>query len=204
MVRFRQIFISIIFILFALSVLFISNVTNDIPLEELKTEFKNNNSRFVEVEGTFIHYVDEGKGMPIILLHGTGSSLHTWDLWAERLKDKYRVIRITLPGFGLSGPRSDKKYKIKDYVNLLEDFVELNGIEKFYLAGNSLGGSIAWLYTSFYNKKVKKLILVNSSGFEFDQIPFVIRLARNNYLNLLIKKTSPKFLIKKSLASNIK
>ena len=137
--------------------------------------------------------------MPIILLHGTGSSLHTWDLWAERLKDKYRVIRITLPGFGLSGPRSDKKYKIKDYVNLLEDFVELNGIEKFYLAGNSLGGSIAWLYTSFYNKKVKKLILVNSSGFEFDQIPFVIRLARNNYLNLLIKKTSPKFLIKKSL-----
>ena len=199
MVRFRQIFISIIFILFALSVLFISNVTNDIPLEELKTEFKNNNSRFVEVEGTFIHYVDEGKGMPIILLHGTGSSLHTWDLWAERLKDKYRVIRITLPGFGLSGPRSDKKYKIKDYVNLLEDFVELNGIEKFYLAGNSLGGSIAWLYTSFYNKKVKKLILVNSSGFEFDQIPFVIRLARNNYLNLLIKKTSPKFLIKKSL-----
>ena len=199
MVRFRQIFISIIFILFALSVLFISNVTNDIPLEELKTEFKNNNSRFVEVEGTFIHYVDEGKGMPIILLHGTGSSLHTWDLWAERLKDKYRVIRITLPGFGLSGPRSDKKYKIKDYVNLLEDFVELNGIEKFYLAGNSLGGSIAWLYTSFYDKKVKKLILVNSSGFEFDQIPFVIRLARNNYLNLLIKKTSPKFLIKKSL-----
>ena len=130
MVRFRQIFISIIFILFALSVLFISNVTNDIPLEELKTEFKNNNSRFVEVDGTFIHYVDEGKGMPIILLHGTGSSLHTWDLWAERLKDKYRVLRITLPGFGLSGPRSDKKYKIKDYVNLLEDFVEKIGVEK--------------------------------------------------------------------------
>jgi pimeloyl-ACP methyl ester carboxylesterase len=198
-VKFRQAFISIIFVLFTLLLLFTLNKTNDIPLEELKVEFKNKNSRFVEVDGIFVHYVDEGNGIPIILLHGTGASLHTWDLWSEKLKDKYRVLRITLPGFGLSGPRSDKKYKIKDYVNLLESFVELMGIEKFYLAGNSLGGSIAWLYTSFYQKKVKKLILINSSGFELDEMPFVIRIARNNYLNFLIKKTSPQFLIKKSL-----
>tara|TARA_B100001778_G_scaffold316133_1_gene302797 strand:- start:1591 stop:2517 length:927 start_codon:yes stop_codon:yes gene_type:complete len=199
MISFKQIFIAIVFVLFAFSVLLISNIARDIPLEELKTEFKNKNSRFVEVDGTFVHYVDEGDGIPIILLHGTGASLHTWDLWAERLKDKYRVLRITLPGFGLSGPRSDKKYKIKDYVNLLESFVEKIGVKKFYLAGNSLGGSIAWLYTSFYDKKVKKLILINSSGFEFDEIPFVIKIARNSFLNFLIKKTSPKFLIKKSL-----
>ena len=199
MVKFRQAFISIIFVLFTLTLLFNLNITNDIPLEDLKVEFKNKNSRFVEVDGIFVHYVDEGNGSPIILLHGTGASLHTWDLWSEKLKDKYRVLRITLPGFGLSGPRSDKKYKIKDYVNLLESFVELMGIEKFYLAGNSLGGSIAWLYTSFYQKKVKKLILINSSGFELDEMPFVIRIARNNYLNFLIKKTSPQFLIKKSL-----
>ena len=199
MVKFRQAFISIIFVLFTLTLLFTLNITNDIPLEELKVEFKNKNSRFVEVDGIFVHYVDEGNGIPIILLHGTGASLHTWDLWSEKLKDKYRVLRITLPGFGLSGPRSDKKYKIKDYVNLLESFVELMGIEKFYLAGNSLGGSIAWLYTSFYQKKVKKLILINSSGFELDEMPFVIRIARNNYLNFLIKKTSPQLLIKKSL-----
>ena len=199
MVKFRQAFISIIFVLFTLTLLFTLNITNDIPLEDLKVEFKNKNSRFVEVDGIFVHYVDEGNGSPIILLHGTGASLHTWDLWSEKLKDKYRVLRITLPGFGLSGPRSDKKYKIKDYVNLLESFVELMGIEKFYLAGNSLGGSIAWLYTSFYQKKVKKLILINSSGFELDEMPFVIRIARNNYLNFLIKKTSPQFLIKKSL-----
>lgn len=197
--KFRQAFISIIFVLFTLTLLFTLNITNDIPLEELKVEFKNKNSRFVEVDGIFVHYVDEGNGIPIILIHGTGASLHTWDLWSEKLKDKYRVLRITLPGFGLSGPRSDKKYKIKDYVNLLESFVELMGIEKFYLAGNSLGGSIAWLYTSFYQKKVKKLILINSSGFELDEMPFVIRIARNNYLNFLIKKTSPQFLIKKSL-----
>ncbi len=199
MIRVKQIFISIVFVLFTFSVLFSLNVTRDIPLEDLQTEFKKKNSRFVEVDGTFVHYVDEGEGIPIILLHGTGSSLHTWDLWAERLKNKYRVLRITLPGFGLSGPRFDKKYKIKDYVNLLENFVEKIGVEKFHLVGNSLGGSIAWLYSSFYDKKVNKLVLINSSGFELDEVPFVIKIARNNYLNFLIKKTSPKYLIKKSL-----
>ena len=199
MIRVKQIFIAIVFVLFTFSALFFLNITRDIPLEDLKTEFKKENSRFVEVDGIFVHYVDEGEGIPIILLHGTGSSLHTWDLWAEKLKNKYRVLRITLPGFGLSGPRFDKKYKIKDYVNLLEKFVEKIGVEKFHLVGNSLGGSIAWLYSSFYDKKVSKLILINSSGFEMDEVPFVIKIARNDYLNFLIKKTSPKYLIKKSL-----
>lgn len=197
--RFKRIIIAIIFFLLTSAVLFISNITNDIPLEELKAEFKKKNSRFVQVDGTFVHYVDEGEGIPIILLHGTGASLHSWDLWAERLKNRYRVLRITLPGFGLSGPHFDKKYKIKDYVNLLENFVEKIGVKKFHLVGNSLGGSIAWLYSSFYDKKVNKLVLINSSGFELDEVPFVIKIARNKYLNFLIKKTSPKFLVKKSL-----
>jgi len=197
--RFKQIITAIIFVLFILFVLFISNITDGIPLEELKAEFKKKNSRFVQVDGTFVHYVDEGVGAPLILLHGTGASLHTWDYWAERLKDRYRVLRITLPGFGISGPHSGNKYEIKDYVNFLESFVKQIGIKKFYLAGNSLGGSIAWLYTSIYDERVKKLILINSSGFEPDGMPFVIKIARNKYLNFLIKKISPQFLVKKSL-----
>ena len=199
MSTFKQIVIAIVFVLFTVSVLFISNITDDVPFQQLKKEFKKKKSTFVEIEGTFVHYVDEGVGTPIILLHGTGASLHTWDLWAKKLKHKYRVLRITLPGFGLSGPHSGKKYEIKDYVNFLESFVKQIGIKEFYLIGNSLGGSIAWLYTSIYDRRVKKLILINSSGFESDEIPFVIRIARNKYLNFLIKKLSPQFLVKKSL-----
>ncbi|MFL2611648.1 MAG: alpha/beta fold hydrolase [Flavobacteriaceae bacterium] len=199
MFKSKQIFTTIIFVALSLVILITTNITKDIPLKDLKSEFKNESSRFVEVDGILVHYTDEGEGTPIILLHGTGASLHTWDLWAEKLKENYRVLRITLPGFGLSGPRLDKRYEIKDYVNLLDSFVELVGIEKFYLVGNSLGGSIAWLYTSFYDEKIKKLILINSSGFEMVEIPFVIRIARNNFLNFLVKKTSAKFLIKKSL-----
>ena len=199
MFKSKQIFTTIIFVALSLVILITTNITKDIPLKDLKSEFKNESSRFVEVDGILVHYTDEGEGTPIILLHGTGASLHTWDLWAEKLKENYRVLRITLPGFGLSGPRLDKRYEIKDYVNLLDSFVEHVGIEKFYIVGNSLGGSIAWLYTSFYDEKIKKLILINSSGFEMVEIPFVIRIARNNFLNFLVKKTSAKFLIKKSL-----
>ena len=199
MFKSKQIFTAIIFVTLSFFILITTNITKDIPLKDLKSEFKNESSRFAEVDGILVHYTDEGEGTPIILLHGTGASLHTWDLWAEKLKENYRVLRITLPGFGLSGPRLDKRYEIKDYVNLLDSFVELVGIEKFYLVGNSLGGSIAWLYTSFYDEKIKKLILINSSGFEMVEIPFVIRIARNNFLNFLVKKTSAKFLIKKSL-----
>ena len=199
MFKSKQIFTTIIFVALSLVILITTNITKDIPLKDLKSEFKNESSRFVEVDGILVHYTDEGEGAPIILLHGTGSSLHTWDLWTEKLKENYRVLRITLPGFGLSGPRLDKRYEIKDYVNLLDSFVEHVGIEKFYIVGNSLGGSIAWLYTSFYDEKIKKLILINSSGFEMVEIPFVIRIARNNFLNFLVKKISAKFLIKKSL-----
>ena len=188
MFKSKQIFTAIIFVSLSSVILITTNITKDIPLKDLKSEFKNESSRFAEVDGILVHYTDEGEGTPIILLHGTGASLHTWDLWAEKLKENYRVLRITLPGFGLSGPRLDKRYEIKDYVNLLDSFVELVGIEKFYLVGNSLGGSIAWLYTSFYDEKIKKLILINSSGFEMVEIPFVIRIARNNFLNFLVKK----------------
>ena len=70
--RFKLIIIAIIFVLFILPVLFISNIANDIPLEELKAEFKKKNSRFVQVDGTFVHYVDQGDGTPLTLLHGQG------------------------------------------------------------------------------------------------------------------------------------
>ena len=64
--RLKQIIKVIIFVLFILPALFILNITNDIPLEE----FKKKNSRFVQVDGTFVHYVDQGDGTPLTLLYG--------------------------------------------------------------------------------------------------------------------------------------
>ena len=76
--RLKQIIKVIVFVLFILPALFILNITNDIPLEELKEEFKKKNSRFVQVDGTFVHYVDQGDGTPLTLLYGQAPHFIPW------------------------------------------------------------------------------------------------------------------------------
>ena len=71
-----------------------------------------------------VHYRDEGDGDVILLIHGTGSSLHTWEKWAQGLIKSYRVIRPDLPAYGLTGKDSFKlAYTSKDYVDLINDFM---------------------------------------------------------------------------------
>ena len=64
-------------------------------------------SEFMDLGGQLVHYRDEGPrndAMPIVLLHGTSASLHTWEGWAKALRGQHRVIRLDLPAFGLTGP----------------------------------------------------------------------------------------------------
>ena len=61
-------------------------------------------SDFIEVKGQIVHIRDEGPrddALPILLIHGTSASLHTWEGWAKALKTQRRVISFDLPGFGL-------------------------------------------------------------------------------------------------------
>ncbi len=72
-------------------------------------------STFVEVLGLNVHLRDEGPRddkSPIVLLHGTGSSLHAWEGWAQALTARRRVIRYDLAGFGLTGPSPDGAYSL--------------------------------------------------------------------------------------------
>ena len=79
-------------------------------------------STFIDVAGMKVHLRDEDPRddpSPIILLHGTAASLHTWEGWVEALKSKRRVIRFDLPGFGLTGPAPDENYTIENYVRFI-------------------------------------------------------------------------------------
>jgi pimeloyl-ACP methyl ester carboxylesterase len=62
-----------------------------------------------------VHYRDEGEGFPIVLIHGTAASLHTWDAWTDELKKTNRVIRMDLPAFGITGPNKNADYSIEAY-----------------------------------------------------------------------------------------
>ena len=172
----------------------------DISPEDLSIKYAGRTSRFVKIDGQPIHYKSEGKGFPIILLHGSTSSLHTWDSWAQELSQYYQVIRIDLPGFGLTGPFSNNDYSIKRYSAFLEKFITTVGLERCYLAGNSLGGEIAWNFALDYPDRVEKLILIDAAGYPNDAPPpFLFRLAKAPGFNTFLRFSTPKFMVKNNL-----
>ncbi len=173
----------------------------DKPVEILKKYYADQESEWLELQGMQVHYREEGNDPPVVLLHGTGASLHTWDDWTSKMKDHLTVFRMDLPAFGLTGPHPGRDYSIQAYIDFVNGFVESQGLESFYLAGNSLGGYIAWAYTVRYPGKVAKLLLLDSSGYphegESDALAF--KIATNPVLRPLMKHITPKSFIRKNL-----
>ena len=192
------------YFLYALIILLIvlikGAIYSDISVEELKKEYANEYSKFIEINEMQVHFRDEGKGFPIVLVHGTASSLHTWDAWTNELKKTNRVIRMDLPAFGITGPNKNADYSIESYTTFLHSFVEKLNLEKFHLAGNSLGGNIAWNYAAEHPAKVEKLILVDASGLPTNkEPPAIFKMAKTSVLRSLFLYVTPKMLITKNI-----
>lgn len=176
------------------------NITADIPVATLKAKYANATSRFVEIEGMQVHYRIEGKGFPIVLLHGTSASLHTWDKWVEALRPHYQVIRLDLPAFGLTGSHPQHLYAGKDYVRVLHTFLQTLRIDSCYLGGNSLGGYISWQYALAYPDAVKKLFLIDAAGYPNENPkPWVFWAARTPVVNQVLQYITPKFVFRNNL-----
>ena len=105
---------------------------SDISVEDLKNEFTNEHSQFIEIDEVNVHYRDEGEGFPIVLIHGTAASLHTWDAWTDELKKTNRVIRMDLPAFGITGPNKNADYSLQAYTDFLNLFIDKLKLEKFH------------------------------------------------------------------------
>ena len=175
-------------------------IYSDVSLEELKKEYTNEASKFIEIDGMQVHYRDEGQGFPIVLVHGTASSLHTWNDWTKDLKKKYRVIRMDLPAFGITGPNKNADYSIENYTYFLQQFLMKINVAKFHLAGNSLGGNIAWNYAAEHPEQIEKLILIDASGLPTNKPqPAVFKMAKTPVLSSLFLYVTPKFFIKKNM-----
>ncbi len=166
-------------------------------------KYSNKESKFIWVSGMQVHYRDEGVGELVVLLHGTASSLHTWDQWAEQLSEEYRVIRLDLPGFGLTGPHPQDKYQVSDDVQFLKEFLQKLLVnskpQKLHLVGNSLGGRIAWQYSLAHSQQVKSLTLMNSLGYPQAQWPPAIEMAQWPILDSIVANFSPRFMFEDGL-----
>jgi pimeloyl-ACP methyl ester carboxylesterase len=162
-----------------------------VPREELRRRYSQSGSAFVEVMGANVHYIDEGRGDTIVMIHGFASSLHTWNRVADELRRDYRVIRLDLPPFGVTGPLRSSTGEIETmnlptYRRFIDTFLQTLGIARATFIGNSLGGLISWDYAARHRAAVEKLVLIDSAGFPM-KLPIYIGL----FNHALVRMSSP-------------
>ncbi|WP_246838857.1 alpha/beta fold hydrolase [Leptospira yasudae] len=170
-----------------------------IPIDVLKSKYANSESQFLQIGNVNLHFRDEGKGPAVILLHGVCASLHTWDDWVASLKGKYRIIRIDLPGHGLTSINGDLAVlDPMEGVKLLEEFRKRLGLEKFHLVGNSMGGYISWNYSLSYPNRVEKMVLIDAAGYP-QPLPELIAFGSHPLVQPVAKLSTPSFLVSRGI-----
>jgi len=167
----------------------------------LRAKYDNAATTYPNIDGINLRVRDTGpKSAPaLILLHGFGGSLETWEPWADVLDKTYRVIRIDLPGFGLTGPDPTNDYSDERATAIIAALMDHLHIQKATIIGNSLGGRIAWRFAAAYPNRTDKLILISpdgfaSPGFDYNKapnIPFIMK---------LLPYTLPKFMLRANIA----
>lgn len=194
-------------LLVAVAVLLVGGLSTiwapDVPLEELTPRWAPAPSQFRTIDGVLTHLRDEGPRTdttPILLLHGTSASLHTWDGWTAALTAERRVIRADLPGYGLSGQFPDGEASAS-YTRWMRALLDSLGVERVIVAGNSLGGRLAWGLAVADTARVVGLILVDASGYpsRAASVPIGFRLAQMPVVKHIAKDLLPRSIIVSSL-----
>jgi pimeloyl-ACP methyl ester carboxylesterase len=182
----------------------------DIPYETLEAKYANAASHFVDLPGGFhVHYRDEGdSNRPLlVLLHGFGDSYTSWEGWVPELKDKFRVISLDFPGHGLT--RAPPGYRLSGAG--LADFVDAYAAQlalpQFAVAGNSLGGAVAWQLAVRHPQRVDALILVDAAGFPNEkppaEVPLAFRILRYPIGRALLRNIDNRPLIAEGLKTDV-
>lgn len=141
--------------------------TPDLPRAALEAKYGVAPQDYVSAAGMRLHVVDSGprQAPAVILLHGFGSSVLTFDAWAARLSADHRVIRYDLPGFGLTGPDPTGDYSEARGLAVLAAIMDALGVARASLVGHSMGGKLAWQFAAAHPDRVDKLVLISPDGF---------------------------------------
>jgi pimeloyl-ACP methyl ester carboxylesterase len=174
--------------------------TPDLDRAELEKRYAASSLQTIDIDGLKVHYKETGPlGAPaLLLLHGFGSSLQAWDDWSVKLEQKYRVIRLDLPGFGLTGASPDHDYSEEKDLAILTRFADKLGLDKFSVIGHSMGGKMAWSLAAAQPDRVQALVLMAPDGFpetkDIGTKPYEVPAIMG-----LIKYVLPKYLVRKSI-----
>jgi pimeloyl-ACP methyl ester carboxylesterase len=145
--------------------------TPDVPRASLEARYLAAPSDLRQVGLWQLHVRDSGPpkaqthAPAVVMLHGFGASLQTWDAWAEGLASEHRVIRIDLPGSGLSPPDPAHDYRDERSLQTLTALLDQLGLPRVSLVGHSMGGRIALTFAAQHPERIDKLVLVAPDGF---------------------------------------
>ena len=159
-------------------------------------------------DGRTVHIRDEGpRDAPVIvLLHGSNADLHTWQPWVDRLKADYRVIRFDQRGHGLTGPAPDSDYRVDAFVADVDAVADRLELERFVLAGNSMGGGIAMAYAMQHPERLAGLVLVDAGGADIQRKGsgnLLFTLAAIPVVNTLMAQITPRSLVERSFSQSV-
>ncbi len=176
----------------------------DRPVSELTARWAPPPSQFVAVDGMQVHLRDEGPRddpQPLLLLHGTSASLHTWEGWVGVLRKHHRVITVDLPGYGLTGPNPEGDYSQARNTRFVIDLLDSLKVDRAVIAGNSFGGQVALDVALAHPDRVEKLILVDALGYPRNSIsmPIGFRIAGIPGLNRWMEYVLPRGLVESSV-----
>jgi len=180
----------------------------DRAVETLVVRWAPPPSEFIDLGGQLVHYRDEGPKtdpLPIVLLHGTSASLHTWEGWSRALRGQRRVISLDLPAFGLTGPfagpYAGQAYTGPHYARFVLDLLDRLAVPRFVVAGNSLGGEVAWRIAASAPQRVAQLVLVDAAGYAIEpgDLPLGWRIARLPVLGHVTEHLLPRVLVAQGL-----
>jgi len=176
----------------------------EIPVAIIEHRYADSSSRFIRLMGMRVHYKDQGNpqdSFPLVLIHGTSSSLHTWDSLVQRIESRKRIIRMDLPAFGLTGASPERRYTTDFYVAFVDSFLQRLGVQRCILGGNSLGGGIAWNTALADTSRIRALILLDATGYprKTEKGNLGFKLAAIPGVASLLSSFTPRALIRKSL-----
>jgi len=168
----------------------------------LEAKYLNSPGDILVILGTGLHVRDNGPkdASAVIMLHGFGSSLDTWQPWATALQSEHRVIRFDLPGSGLSEADTTGDYTDARTMALLDALMDRLGIAQASLIGNSIGGRIAWKFAALYPHRVTKLVLISPDGFASAGFPYCKKPVVPTTIKLM-RYFLPKALLRMNLAA---
>ncbi|QUD90796.1 alpha/beta fold hydrolase [Phenylobacterium montanum] len=139
----------------------------DIGYDRLEAKYADAASRYIDLPGgVHMRYRDQGQagGHVLVLVHGFSASAQDWDDWARILSPRYRIITLDLPGHGLTRAPARWPANTDSYADLVAQATDRLGVKSFVLAGNSMGGGVAWDFALRHPDRLQGLVLVDAAG----------------------------------------